>query len=131
MPPIFSQNEIQSSPIFQSVAIFLRQAPFYDPPMGTRVKTRTGQARRPHFIREWRKHREMTQAELADAIGVATSSISQLERGDQGYSQATLEALAEALGCSPADLLARNPQHLESTFWTQDIWSLNKSLRPK
>ena len=62
-----------------------------------------------HYIKEWRKHRRMTQEQLASAIGSAVSSVSQLESGKQGYSQATLEALSEVLQCSPADLLSVNP----------------------
>lgn len=88
--------------------------------MGTRVTSRLkGHERRRHFIKEWRKHRGLTQEQLADRIGVATSSISQLERFQQGYSQATLEAIAYALQCEPADLLVRNPTD-EDAIWS--IW---------
>jgi transcriptional regulator with XRE-family HTH domain len=88
--------------------------------MGTRVTSRlkTTQRRR-HFIREWRKHRGLTQEQLAERIDVAVSTISQLETNKQGYSQATLEALAWALQCEPADLLMRDPTK-EDALWT--IW---------
>lgn len=76
--------------------------------MGTRQRLQPGQRRR-HYIREWRKFRGLTQEQLADRLEVATSSISQLETGKQGYSQAILEALANALMCEPADLLRRDP----------------------
>lgn len=76
--------------------------------MGTRQ--RLDQSRRNrHYVREWRKYRHLTQEQLADRLGVATSTISQLETGKQGYSQAILEALADALSCQPADLLRRDP----------------------
>ena len=76
--------------------------------MGTRTKTApTGKA--AHFIREWRKARGMTQEQLAEAIGAAVSSISQLETGKQGYSQSTLEAIARALTTSTAELLTERP----------------------
>lgn len=88
--------------------------------MGTRVKSRLKQPqRRRHFVKEWRKYRHLTQDQLAERIGVATSTISQLETGKQGYSQPTLEALAEALMCQPADLLMRNPLE-EDAIWS--IW---------
>lgn len=92
--------------------------------MGTRVKSRLkakpSDDRGPsHFIKQWRKFRKMTQEKLADEIGVAVSTISQLESGKQGYSQATLEALAEALQCDPADLLMRNPTQADP-LWA--IW---------
>lgn len=62
-----------------------------------------------HFIKEWRKYRGMTQEQLASALGYAVSSISQLENGKQGYSQAILEALGVILQCTPAELLSVNP----------------------
>ena len=86
--------------------------------MGTRVKSRL-KPRRRHFIKEWRKFRGLTQEQLAERIGVAISSISQLETMKQGYSQPTLEAIADALNCQPADLLMRDPTQPEA-IWT--IW---------
>lgn len=80
---------------------------------------------RPTFIRHWRKHRNLTLSqlvlrldELASNLKITGASLSRIERGLQPYSQATLEAIADALGCDPADLLVRDP--------TQDqmIWSL-------
>lgn len=61
------------------------------------------------FFKEWRKYRGHTQDELAALVGVSTSSISQLETGKQGFTDSTLIALAEALKCSPGELLIRNP----------------------
>ena len=56
--------------------------------------------------------------ELAGNLKLAGASLSRIERGLQPYTQATLEAIADALACEPADLLMRDP--------TQDqmIWSL-------
>lgn len=91
--------------------------------MGTRVKSRLkNPQRRRHFIKEWRKFRGLTQEQLAERIGVAVSSISQLETMKQGYSQPTLEAIADALDCEPADLLMRNPTQPEA------IWSIWETL---
>lgn len=36
-------------------------------------------------------------------------NLSEIETGGTGYTQATLEALAAALECEPADLLTRDP----------------------
>lgn len=67
-------------------------------------------APRRHFIREWRKSvPNLTLARLADRVGIAQSSLSRIERGEQPYSQPILEALAEAIGCEPADLIGRLP----------------------
>jgi transcriptional regulator with XRE-family HTH domain len=110
--------------LFFSQAAFSGQNhPDNMPSMGTRVKSRLKKpTNRRHFIREWRKHRGLTQPQLAERIGVSVSSISQLETYKQGYSQATLEALADALNCEPADLLIRDPLSREG------IWSIWESL---
>lgn len=97
--------------------------------MGTRVKSRLkNKQRRRHFIKEWRKHRGMTQERLAERIGVAVSSISQLETMKQGYSQPTLEAIADALGCEPADLLMRKPPSKDDPDPNNGIWSIWENL---
>jgi transcriptional regulator with XRE-family HTH domain len=62
-----------------------------------------------HFIKQWRHHRGLTQSRLADRLGMTHGAVSQLERGLVGYTQGTLEALADALQCDPADLLWRDP----------------------
>lgn len=63
------------------------------------------------YFKEWRKHRHLTQDELAAKVGVSASSISQLETGKQGFTDTTLIALSEALQCSPGDLLSINPSN--------------------
>lgn len=77
------------------------------------------------FFREWRKHRGKTQEELAEIMGVSTSSISQLETGKQGFTDTTLIALAEALNCEPGDLLMRNPLDTEAP------WSIWDKIKPE
>ncbi|RVH87765.1 XRE family transcriptional regulator [Sinorhizobium meliloti] len=92
--------------------------------MGTRVRTNLKPNDGPrHYIRQWRKHRGLTQEQLASRMDVATSTISQLETGKQGYSQPMLENLADALGCQPADLLMRDPLREGS------VWSIEDQLR--
>lgn len=66
-----------------------------------------------HFIREWRKHRKLTQEALAERANLTPGAISQLENGLINYTQPTLEALALALWCSPGDLLSRDPRLIE------------------
>jgi transcriptional regulator with XRE-family HTH domain len=61
------------------------------------------------FVREWRKHRHLTQVQLAERVGIAQGSLSDLERGDFAYTQPMLEALADALNCRPWDLIWRPP----------------------
>lgn len=76
-------------------------------------------ARKPFYLKEWRKHRSLTQQQLADRLDVTKGYISELERGIKRYNQDVLEALAEALVCLPADLLNRDPSEPDS-IW--DIW---------
>jgi transcriptional regulator with XRE-family HTH domain len=73
---------------------------------------------RKTFIREWRKHRGLNQEALAERIAVSQETISRLERGQIAYTQPMLEALADALRCSPADLIMRDPTSPNS------IWSI-------
>jgi len=48
---------------------------------------------------EARKARGMTQQQLSQATGVAQADISRIERGSGNPTEATLQRLAEALGC--------------------------------
>lgn len=85
--------------------------------------------RRKTHIREWRKHRGLTLERLSDRIGVTPGALSQLERGDVGYTQPMLEALADALSCQPADLISRPP---ETENGLQLVWeSIPIADRPK
>lgn len=73
----------------------------------------------PFYLREWRKHRQLTQEQLADRIGTSKGYLSDLERGVRRYNQDLLEALADALNCGPADLLMRDPS-IQDAIWS--IW---------
>ena len=92
---------------------------------GNQVKTRFKQPRfQPTFIKQWRKHRGLTQEQLADRVGMTAGNLSEIENGNTGYTQATLEALAEALQCEPVDLLIRDPGDPEG------VWSLWDRAQP-
>lgn len=78
----------------------------------------------PTFIRQWRKYRNLTIEKLADRIGMSNGNLSNIETGKTGYSQETLEDIAEALRCDPADLLMRNPADPEA------IWTLWEQAQP-
>lgn len=68
------------------------------------------------FLKQWRKFRHLTQEQLAEMTGLTNASISQLERGKQGFTDKSLARLAEALQCDPADLLGWDPRRADS-FW--------------
>lgn len=74
--------------------------------------------RRRIFLKEWRKYRGMTQEQLAEAAGMVVSNVAQLEQGRQGYSDKGLEALADALRCTPGQILMVDPTKDEA------IWSI-------
>lgn len=78
----------------------------------------------PTFIRQWRKFRGLTQERLADRVGMSNGNLSEIENGNTAYTQETLEAFADALQCTPADLLMRNPTDPEG------IWSLWDQAKP-
>lgn len=90
----------------------------------TRVTPRFKAPRRRLFLKEWREYRNMTQEQLAEAVGMSVSNISQLERGIQGYSQDGLEALAEALKCEPGHL------HMVDPSKDDAIWSIWEQAQP-
>jgi transcriptional regulator with XRE-family HTH domain len=69
------------------------------------------------FLKEWREYRGYTQEQAAEMIGMDRSNLSRVERGEIPYSQALLEAAAEAYRCDPADLIIRNPLN-EDAPWT-------------
>jgi transcriptional regulator with XRE-family HTH domain len=81
-------------------------------------------AKQPHYIREWRKHRGLTQEQLAERIGIARSYLTKIERGTRRYDQPFLEAAAEALRCEPGDIIVRDPTDPEA------IWSIWEQLSP-
>lgn len=70
----------------------------------------------PTFLRQWRDYRHLTQEELADKAGLTAPSISQLENGIQGFTDKSLAELATALGCTPVELLGRDPS-VKDDFW--------------
>src|SRR5437868_1495269 len=85
---------------------------------------RPSQTKRRHFIKEWRIHRNLTQDQLAERVGVSAPNLSRLENFRQDYTQSILEALAEALQCEPADLIMRNPMQPDAP------WSIWETLKP-
>jgi transcriptional regulator with XRE-family HTH domain len=71
------------------------------------------------FFRQWRKYRDLTLEELAARMSMTPSHLSMLERGQRGYTQATLETLAAALRVDKGILLMVNPDH-DAGIWP--IW---------
>lgn len=76
-------------------------------------------AKQRQFIRAWRNHRGLTQEDLAARVGVSREYVSYIETGKRRYDQNFLEAAAEALNCTPADLIMRDPTQ-PGAIWS--IW---------
>src|SRR4051794_37976533 len=95
------------------------------PIMGKKVISRLKPEKPRHFIKEWRNHRNLTQEVLAERVEMSASSISQIETGEQGFTDSTLYALADALNCDAGDLLMRNPLDTEAP------WSIWERLQPE
>lgn len=77
------------------------------------------------YFKEWRKFKGLTQQQLADRLGTTKTRVSMKERGEEGWDNAYLAALADALGVDePASLLMRNPLDKDA------VWSLLDSLKP-
>ncbi len=81
----------------------------------------------PHFFRQWRLHRHLTQDQMvarliemsAPGVPKTAASLSRLENGKQPYSQPVLEAFADVLQTDAGSLLMRNPLDPEA-MWS--IW---------
>ena len=78
-----------------------------------------------HFIRAWRKHRNLTQQRLADRIGISREYVSMIEKGKRRYDQNFIEAAAEDMQCTPADLIMRDPTQPGA------IWSIWDQIPPE
>jgi len=77
-----------------------------------------------HFIKEWRKYRGLSQDTLADLLGISKATLSRIENRRIPYGQGFLEACAETLLCTTADLLMRNP------LTPDPIWSIWEQIPP-
>lgn len=77
--------------------------------------------RPPHFLREWRKFRGLTQQSLADAVGTSKTVVSEMERGNLQLSPKWLRKFAPILETQPGHILDHDPNELDSDII--DIWS--------
>jgi transcriptional regulator with XRE-family HTH domain len=75
----------------------------------------------PHFLREWREFRKLTQDELADRVGTSKSVISDMERGKLQLSPKWLRRFAPVLDAQPGHILDHDPKDLDTDII--DIWT--------
>jgi transcriptional regulator with XRE-family HTH domain len=58
-------------------------------------------------IAELRVAKGWTQAEFAEALGIAVQNVGRMEQGRQDFRVRTLVRVARKLGCEPGELWAR------------------------
>lgn len=94
------------------------------------ARERTKSDRRRTFLKEWRKHRDMSldkaveRLELEAGYPFSRGQLSRVERNEMPYGQDLLEALAIIYRCEPQDLLMRDPSASDA------LWSIYEQLQP-
>ena len=89
----------------------------------------------PTFVRQWRKYRNLTLDQLAERADLTQSYLSLLERGQRGYAQNTLQAIAATLQVDVGKLLTVDPT-TNSDLKSRDpcgyefIWSIWDRAKP-
>ncbi len=83
-------------------------------------------------IKYYRQHAGLTQEEAAGRAKIATMTFQRLERGIGNPTIGSLEAIAEALNCSVADLYSAGPDApFEARPTPQDLKALIELAGPK
>jgi transcriptional regulator with XRE-family HTH domain len=77
------------------------------------------ESRPANYLRAWREHRGLTQAQLAAMAGTEGSVISLLESGDRGLSDKWLRRLALPLKTTPGALLDFHPESVNEDMLEQ------------
>lgn len=72
-------------------------------------------------VKRRREAAELTQAVLADEVGIDQANIARIERGKQGWDSDTIFRLTRALKCSLADLFAEAEQAIPETLPAEAI----------
>jgi transcriptional regulator with XRE-family HTH domain len=60
-------------------------------------------------LKDWRQRRLLTQAELAERVGMTVGTINRIERGVHEPRFSTIRKLAAALDMAPDDLIVVEP----------------------
>jgi transcriptional regulator with XRE-family HTH domain len=75
---------------------------------GAKFADRISSMKNSHVLRELRKSRGFTLAELAELTGLSPSYISRLEAGDRRINSDLIIRLSSALGCSEVELVSKH-----------------------
>ncbi len=80
------------------------------------LKTTTLKERVGNVISQKRKMLGLTQAQLAEKIGIEQESLSRIEKGVTGLKFSRLESLSYALECTVADFFRNDQNSKEEVF---------------
>lgn len=83
----------------------------------------------PNYLRAWRLHRDLTQQELANAVGTSANQIQYLETGERALSAKWLRRLAPVLDTTPGMILDHDPSELDNDIL--DIWAYASTRQKK
>lgn len=62
------------------------------------------------FLKAWRLHKNLGQAELVGMVKLSKGTMARAERGDEVVSFANIRKIAAALGISVDDLINKDPE---------------------
>ena len=100
--------------------------------METEDKPKVTQRRNPrHYMREWRKERDMTQRQLADAIGSTKSLISRYEAGTVGMSLDLIFRSIEALNIGLEEFFDEPKRAKRTPARLREIQRLHRRMKPE
>ena len=68
----------------------------------------------PNYTAAWRKHRNLSQDDVAEAIGTTKSMYGKLERGERTLDTDWLDKLGRAFQCEPYQIIASAPGEHEA-----------------
>ena len=74
------------------------------------IRFKKSGSRGRHFIAQWRRHRNLTQEQLAERLDISAATLSRIENRKIPYSQDFLEACADALNVDAGSLVMRDPE---------------------
>lgn len=74
-----------------------------------------------NYLKAWREHRRLTQAQLAEQVDTTGAVISLLESGDRRLSDKWLRRLAPALGIPIGWLLETHPDSIDNDVF--EVWA--------
>lgn len=83
----------------------------------------------PNHLKAWREFRDMSQQQLADAVGTTQHQVAYLESGERGLSAKWLRKLAGALDTTVGMILDHDPRELDSDI--VEIWATASNRQKK